>query len=260
MYIKIIKIAILTTLVFSLLLSIALFGSYLYLVPRLPSIEGLSDVRLQVPLRVYSSEGSLLGEFGEKRRTPKELDEIPQMMRDAFLAAEDDRFFEHPGVDYQGILRAAANLIMTGERGQGGSTITMQLARNFYLSSEKTYIRKVNEILLAFKIEEELSKEKILELYLNKIYLGNRSYGVAAASQTYYGIPLDKLNLPQIAMIAGLPKAPSRYNPLVNPERALTRRDYVLARLLKLEHISDAEFEEAKNQPVLAKRHFSKVM
>jgi penicillin-binding protein 1A len=248
-----------TGIVFALILftvsAIALAGLYVYLNPQLPSIEGLSDVRLQVPLRIYSSDGSLLGEFGEKRRSPKALEEIPPRLRQAFLSAEDDRFFEHPGVDYQGILRAAFNLISTGERGQGGSTITMQLARNFYLSSEKTYIRKLSEIFLALKIERELSKEKILELYLNKIYLGNRSYGVAAAAQVYYGTTLEELTLPQIAMIAGLPKAPSRYNPVVNPERAVTRRDYVLSRMNELGYISDDEYVIARETPVSAELH-----
>lgn len=248
-----------TAIVFALILftvsAVALAGLYVYLNPQLPSIEGLSDVRLQVPLRIYSSDGSLLGEFGEKRRSPKSLDEIPARLSQAFLSAEDDRFFEHPGVDYQGILRAAFNLISTGERGQGGSTITMQLARNFYLSSEKTYVRKLSEIFLALKIERELSKEKILELYLNKIYLGNRSYGVAAAAQVYYGATLEELTLPQIAMIAGLPKAPSRYNPIINPERALTRRNYVLSRMNELGYISDEEFAMARETPVSAILH-----
>jgi len=248
-----------TGIVFALILftvsAIALAGLYVYLNPQLPSIEGLSDVRLQVPLRIYSSDGSLLGEFGEKRRSPKSLEEIPARLRQAFLSAEDDRFFEHPGVDYQGILRAAFNLISTGERGQGGSTITMQLARNFYLSSEKTYVRKLSEIFLALKIERELSKEKILELYLNKIYLGNRSYGVAAAAQVYYGVTLEELTLPQIAMIAGLPKAPSRYNPIINPERALTRRNYVLSRMNELGFITDDEFAMARETPVSAILH-----
>ncbi|MCW8852033.1 MAG: penicillin-binding protein 1A [Gammaproteobacteria bacterium] len=234
-------------------------GGYFYLNPKLPSIEGLSNVQLQVPLRIYSSDGALMGEFGEKRRTPKKLEEIPALMQQAFLSAEDDRFFEHPGVDYQGILRAVVNLVMTGERGQGGSTITMQLARNFYLSSEKTYLRKLNEILLALKIERELDKEKILELYLNKIYLGNRSYGVAAAAQTYYGVGLDELTLAQIAMIAGLPKAPSTYNPIVNPDRATIRRDYVLSRMHQLEFISTAQFEEQREAPVTARRHSSDI-
>ena len=240
-----------------LLLAAVAAGGYFYLNPKLPSIEGLSNVQLQVPLRIYSSDGALMGEFGEKRRTPKSLEQIPDLMEQAFLSAEDDRFFEHPGVDYKGILRAAVNLVMTGHRGQGGSTITMQLARNFYLSNEKTYLRKLNEILLALKIERELNKEKILELYLNKIYLGNRSYGVAAAAQIYYGLDLDELSLAQIAMIAGLPKAPSTYNPIVNPERATIRRSYVLARMLKLKYITPAQYKENIDAPVTAKRHRS---
>ncbi len=243
-----------------LILSLAgLIGLYLYLEPELPSIEGLSDIRLQVPLRIYTDDGSLMAEYGEKRRTPKALDEIPEKLRQAFLSAEDDRFYEHPGVDYQGILRAMAHLIKTGERGQGGSTITMQLARNFYLSSEKTYGRKINEIFLALKIEQELSKDRILELYLNKIYLGNRAYGVAAAARVYYGKALKDLNLAQIAMIAGLPKAPSRYNPVINPQRALTRRDYVLGRMRELGYINDAEYRWAKAQPTTAGLHDSPV-
>ena len=243
----------------ALLAAMVVAGGYFYLNPKLPSIEGLSNVQLQVPLRIYSSDGALMGEFGEKRRTPKKLDEIPELMRQAFLSAEDDRFFEHPGVDYQGILRAVVNLVMTGQRGQGGSTITMQLARNFYLSSEKTYLRKLNEILLALKIERELNKEKILELYLNKIYLGNRSYGVAAAAQIYYGVELDELTLAQIAMIAGLPKAPSTYNPIVNPDRATIRRDYVLGRMQHLGFITAEQLEESRNAPVTAKRHRSAI-
>ncbi len=257
--VKLLKVGIVFALILFTVSAIALAGLYIYLNPQLPSIEGLSDVRLQVPLRIYSSDGSLLGEFGEKRRSPKSLEEIPARLRQAFLSAEDDRFFEHPGVDYQGILRAVFNLISTGERGQGGSTITMQLARNFYLSSEKTYIRKISEIFLALKIERELSKEKILELYLNKIYLGNRSYGVAAAAQVYYGVTLEELTLAQIAMIAGLPKAPSRYNPIINPERALTRRDYVLARMNDLDYITDEEFEIARSEPVSAILHRGRV-
>jgi penicillin-binding protein 1A len=238
---------------------LGLAALYLYLEPQLPSIEGLSDVRLQVPLRIYSSDGSLLGEFGEKRRSPKSLDQIPLLMRQAFLSAEDDRFYHHPGVDYQGIIRAALNLIKTGERGQGGSTITMQLARNFYLSSEKTYLRKINEIFLALKIEHELTKDKILELYLNKIYLGNRAYGVAAAAHVYYGKPLDQLSLAQIAMIAGLPKAPSAYNPIVNPERALVRRNYVLSRMHSLHYISDEDYARTTAEPVTAQRHSNQI-
>ena len=256
---KIFKYGSIAFLAISALSLLALFGSYLYLSPQLPSIEGLSDTRLQVPLRIYSSDGSLLGEFGEKRRTPKTLDEIPLLMQQAFLSAEDNRFYEHSGVDYQGILRAVINLIKTGERGQGGSTITMQLARNFYLSKEKTYTRKIREIFLAFKIESELSKQQILELYLNKIYLGKRSYGVAAAAQIYYGKDLCELDIAQIAMIAGLPKAPSRYNPIVNPDRALARRNYVLSRMRALDFISDDVFEQGEMASVTAKRHQSRV-
>lgn len=256
---NIFKIFTVLTLVMILLVAVITVGGYFYLNPQLPSIDGLSKVQLQVPLRIYSSDGALMGEFGEKRRTPKKLEEIPERMRQAFLSAEDDRFFEHPGVDYQGIVRAAMNLVMTGERGQGGSTITMQLARNFYLSSEKTYLRKLNEILLALKIERELTKEKILELYLNKIYLGNRSYGVAAAAQIYYGLELDELNLAQIAMIAGLPKAPSTYNPIVNPERATIRRNYVLSRMHQLDYITTAEYKEFITAPVTARRHSSDI-
>lgn len=252
-----------SSLIFSLVLvvgSILVFSSlYLYISPQLPSIAGLRDVRLQVPLRIYSSDGALMGEFGNKRRSPKPLEEIPLLMRQAFLSAEDDRFYQHPGVDYQGILRAVVNLIKTGERGQGGSTITMQLARNFYLSREKTYTRKLNEIFLALKIENELSKDKIFELYLNKIYLGKRSYGVAAAARTYYGLRLDDLSLAQIAMIAGLPKAPSRYNPVINPERALSRRVYVLSRMKQLDFITDIEFGLASKQPVTATQHSTQI-
>ena len=254
---NIVKLFIIIIFLMTLLVSAVAVAGYFYLNPKLPSIEGLSNVQLQVPLRIYSSDNALMGEFGEKRRTPKKLDEIPGQMKNAFLSAEDGRFFEHPGVDYQGILRAVVNLVLTGQRGQGGSTITMQLARNFYLSSEKTYLRKLNEILLAFKIEKELSKEKILELYLNKIYLGNRSYGVAAAAQIYYGKNLQDLSLAQTAMIAGLPKAPSTYNPIVNPERALLRRNYVLSRMLKLDFITGEQYDEMRNQPVTAERHHS---
>jgi len=236
-----------------------LLGLYLYLEPKLPSIEGLSDIQLQVPLRVYSSEGGLIAEYGEKRRAPKAITDIPLELRQAFLAAEDDRFYEHPGVDYQGILRAVAVLATTGKRGQGGSTITMQLARNFYLSREKTFARKLNEIFLALKIEQQLTKDQVLELYLNKIYLGNRAYGVAAAARVYYGKTLEELSLSQLAMIAGLPKAPSRYNPIVNPERALLRRNYVLNRMLALGFITESDMRFAKAQPVTAGLHDSPV-
>ncbi len=234
---------------------LAAAGVYWYLNPKLPSIEVLKDVQLQVPLRVYSRDGTLIAEFGEKRRSPVVLAEVPANMVKAVLASEDDRFYQHPGVDWQGITRAVVHLLRTGEKGPGGSTITMQVARNFFLSREKTYVRKLNEILLALKIERELSKDEILELYLNKIFLGHRAYGVGAAAQVYYGKPLDQLDLPQLAMIAGLPKAPSRFNPVVNPERALARRNYVLGRMLELEFITPAEYETAVRSPVTATVH-----
>jgi penicillin-binding protein 1A len=233
----------------------AIYGAYLYLEPKLPSIDTLKDVRFQVPLRIYSADQKLIAEFGEKRREPLAFEEIPEQMIQAFLAAEDDRFFEHPGVDYQGLVRAAALLLLTGERRQGGSTITMQVARNFFLSSKKTYTRKLNEIFLALKIERLLSKQEILELYLNKIYLGHRAYGVGAASLVYYGRPVDKLETAEIAMIAGLPKAPSRYNPITDPQRALIRRNYVLGRMLKLDFINESKYEQSKSAPITAALH-----
>lgn len=213
--------------------------------PTLPDVAVLRDVKLQTPLRVYSADMKLIAVFGEKRRIPAHLDEMPELLRQAFIAGEDDRFYEHPGIDYQGILRAVWNLILTGEKEQGGSTITMQLARNFFLSAEKSYIRKIREIMLALKIEREISKDEILELYLNKIYLGHRAYGVAAAAQVYYGRELSELTLAQMAMIAALPKAPSRVNPITNPKRAITRRNYVLGRLRALSFIDDPTYQQA---------------
>ena len=183
---------------------------------ELPDIGSLKDVKYQIPLKIYSRDGFLIAEFGEKKRSPVTITEVPDSLIKAFLAAEDSRFFEHPGVDYKGIIRAAWQLALTGKKKQGGSTITMQVTRNFLLSREKTYSRKIKEIILALKIEQTYSKNKIIELYLNKIYLGHRSYGVAAAAQTYYGKTLGELSLAQSAMIAGLPKAPSTYNPITN--------------------------------------------
>ncbi len=234
---------------------LAAVGVYWYLNPKLPSIEVLKDVKLQVPLRVYSRDRTLIAEFGEKRRSPVQLAEVPRNMINAVLASEDDRFYQHPGVDWQGITRAVIHLIRTGEKGPGGSTITMQVARNFFLSREKTYVRKLNEILLALKIERELSKDEILELYLNKIFLGHRAYGVGAAAQVYYGKPLNQLDLSQLAMIAGLPKAPSRFNPVVNPDRAQARRNYVLGRMRELGYITQAEYETAIRSSVTASVH-----
>ncbi|MCK9530733.1 MAG: penicillin-binding protein 1A [Gammaproteobacteria bacterium] len=230
-------------------------GVYLYLAPQLPTLEDLRDVRLQVPLRVYSSDGGLIAEFGEMKRTPLRYAEVPPQVIQAVLAAEDDRFFQHPGVDYQGLARAAVHLLRTGEKAQGGSTITMQVARNFFLSSEKTYARKLKEIFVALTMEQELSKEEILELYLNKIYLGNRAYGIASAAQIYYGKKVEDLELAQIAMIAGLPKAPSLYNPIVNPTRAIQRRNYVLGRMQSLGFIDAETATQARLAPVTAALH-----
>jgi penicillin-binding protein 1A len=239
----------------SSLIAIAIAIIYFLLAPKLPDTEALKQTQLQVPLRIFSSENRLIAEFGEKRRIPIEYNEIPLSLIQAVLASEDDRFFEHPGVDYHGLLRAAYSLATTGAKAQGGSTITMQVARNFFLSREKTYLRKLNEIILALQIERKLSKEEILTLYLNKIYLGNRAYGVGAASNVYYGKPLQELNLPQLAMIAGLPKAPSKFNPLANPERAQLRRDYVLRRMWEVGFIEQEDYLTAIQAPITASFH-----
>ena len=236
--------------------AIAIMGTaYLFFAPQLPEVASLKDVQLQTPLKVYSREGDLIAVFGEKRRIPLRYEQFPQPLVNAFLAAEDDRFFEHPGVDYQGLLRAGINLLLTGEKVQGGSTITMQLARNFFLTPERTYTRKIKEILLALRIEKALSKQEILELYLNKIFLGQRAYGVGAAAEVYYGKQVGDLTLPQLAMIAGLPKAPSRFNPLSNPDRALIRRNYVLGRMLELDMIAEQDYQLAHVSPIEAKRY-----
>lgn len=242
-------------LVGGLIVSLFIGGAYLYLSPRLPGIETLKNVQLQVPLRVYAKTGELIAEFGEMKRTPLKYEEFPQHLINAVLAAEDDRFFEHPGVDYQGILRAVVHLIKTGKKGQGGSTITMQVARNFFLSREKTYLRKLNEIFLALKIEGFLSKEEILALYLNKIYLGKRAYGFSAAAQVYYGKDIHDLSVAEYAMVAGLPKAPSSYNPINNPQRALVRRNYVLGRMRTLNFIDEDAYQQSFAEADLAKVH-----
>lgn len=235
--------------------AIAVGYAFFVLAPQLPAPEQLRDVRYQVPLRVVSNEGGLIAEFGEMRRQPMDFDDFPPDLVLAFIAAEDDRFFEHPGVDYQGLARAVLHLVREREIGPGGSTITMQVARNFFLSRDQTFLRKANEILLALQIETVLNKEEILELYLNKIYLGNRAYGVATAAQIYYGKSLDELDLAQAAMIAGLPKAPSSYNPISNPERALIRRGYVLTRMFVEDFITREQYEEAMRAPVTARLH-----
>ncbi|RMG38511.1 MAG: penicillin-binding protein 1A [Gammaproteobacteria bacterium] len=256
---KLFKFGVVVALTGALVGAAAFVAAYLYIAPDLPDIEALREVQLQVPLRIYASEGELIAEFGEKRRTPVTYDQLPTRLVQAITAAEDAAFFSHPGIDPRGLLRAGIKLILTGKRAQGGSTITMQVARNFYLSRRKTYLRKLYEIFLALRIEQELSKKEILELYLNKIYLGHRAYGVAAAARVYYGKDLSDLTLPEIAMIAGLPKAPSAYNPLSNPERAVARRNYVLRRMRELGHISQQEYDEAVAAPVTARRYAPKI-
>jgi penicillin-binding protein 1A len=221
--------------------------------PQLPSLEVLTAYQPKIPLRIYSAEGVLIGEFGEERRSFVSIAEVPQQLKNAIIAAEDERFYEHPGIDYVGVLRAAwANLVAGGRR-QGASTITMQVARNFFLSSEKTLTRKLYEALLAFKIEHSLSKEQILELYVNQIYLGQRAYGFAAASQAYYGKALGQLSLAEISMLAGLPKAPSM-NPVSNPQRAKQRQHYVLRRMTELGYIDATQYEDARSAPLRTRR------
>ena len=222
--------------------------------PNLPSLEVLTDYQPKIPLRVYTLEGALIGEFGEERRSLISIKEVPEQLKNAILAAEDERFYRHTGIDYLGVARAAyANLTQGGHR-QGASTITMQVARNFFLSSEKTLTRKLYEALLAFKIENNLEKDQILELYVNQIYLGQRAYGFAAASQIYFGKSLDKLSLAEAAVLAGLPKAPSAYNPVANPQRARQRQQYVLRRMRELGHINEQQHAEATKAPLHVRR------
>src|SRR5688500_6309457 len=222
--------------------------------PQLPSLDALTAYQPKIPLRIYTAEGILIGEFGEERRSVISIAEVPQQLKNAVIAAEDERFYEHPGIDYVGVLRAAWANLAAGGRRQGASTITMQVARNFFLSSEKTLTRKLYEALLAFKIEHSLSKEQILELYVNQIYLGQRAYGFAAASQTYYGKALDKLTLAETAMLAGLPKAPSLYNPIAHPQRAKQRQQYVLRRMTELGQIDATQYEDALKAPLRTRR------
>jgi len=225
--------------------------------PNLPSLEALTEYQPKIPLRIYTAEGIQIGEFGEERRAVVSIEEVPVALKNAIIAAEDERFYEHAGIDYIGVLRAAYANLVAGGRRQGASTITMQVARNFFLSSEKTLTRKLYEALLAFKIEHSLTKEQILELYVNQIYLGQRAYGFAAASQIYFGKALDKLTLAETAMLAGLPKAPSLYNPIANPQRAKQRQQYVLRRMSDLGHITAVQYEDATHAPVRPRREVS---
>ena len=232
------------------LLGIALILAY----PRLPSIDALTDYRPKIPLRVYTADGHLIGEFGEERRHFVRIQDVPETMKQAILAAEDERFYQHPGVDTLGILRAAYANFIGGGRRQGASTITMQVARNFFLSSEKTLTRKLYEAMLAFKIENSLSKDEILQVYINQIYLGQRAYGFSSAARIYFGKELKELSIAETAMLAGLPKAPSAYNPVANPKRAQLRQQYVLRRMQQLGFIDAGQFTLARDQPLHVRR------
>ena len=236
-------------------LLLVLSGAFLYLSPGLPSVESLRSIQLQIPLRVFSSDGKLIAEFGEMRRSPIRFADIPPNFINALLSAEDDNFANHYGVDPSSLMRAASQLVKSGHIQSGGSTITMQVAKNFFLTSERSFSRKTNEILLALQIERELSKDEILELYVNKIYLGNRAYGIEAAAQVYYGKSIRDLSIAQMAMIAGLPKAPSRFNPLANPVRAKERRDWILGRMHKLGKIDQSAYDVALAEPINASYH-----
>ncbi|WP_312604532.1 peptidoglycan glycosyltransferase/peptidoglycan DD-transpeptidase MrcA [Kosakonia cowanii] len=233
----------------------SIYGLYKYIEPQLPDVATLKDVRLQIPMQVYSADGELIAQYGEKRRIPLTLDHIPPVMVKAFIATEDSRFYEHHGVDPVGIFRAASVALFSGHASQGASTITQQLARNFFLSPERTMMRKIKEVFLAIRIEQLLSKDEILELYLNKIYLGYRAYGVGAAAQVYFGKSVDQLTLSEIAVIAGLPKAPSTFNPLYSLERATARRNVVLARMQSEGYISEQQADEARSEAIDANYH-----
>ncbi len=244
-----------------LLIALLVIGSITlwYFNRDLPDIDSLRNVQMQVPLRIYTADGKLLGEFGEKRRQPVPLSEIPLPLQEALIATEDQRFYEHPGVDFIGLTRAALKVLATHEKVEGGSTITMQVARNFFLDRQKTYSRKIREILLALKIGRDLPKDKVLELYLNQVYFGKRAYGVVAAAQVYYGKNIDQLTLAQMAMLAGLPQAPSALNPITNPAAALDRRNHVLGRMLDQHYITEAQYQEAIAEPIDAHYHGLKI-
>jgi penicillin-binding protein 1A len=235
----------------TLLVCVAI-GVYLYFAPGLPQPSDALHMPINEPLRIYTADHKLIGTYGAERRLPVTYDQIPHKMVQAFVAAEDERFFQNPGIDYRGLLRAAIHLITTGHKTQGGSTITMQLARNLYLSREKTYVRKIKEIILALRLESTFTKQQIFQFYVNKIYLGEHAFGVGAAARTYYQKPLGKLTLAQIAMLAGLPKAPSGFNPIVHPARAKQRRAYVLGRMHALGMINDTAYQKALAAPITA--------
>jgi penicillin-binding protein 1A len=236
-----------------------LLGTYFYIKSDLPSVDVLKDVRLQTPMRIFTQDGKLISQYGVKRRIPLTLEQIPEQLKQAVIATEDSRFYDHPGIDPIGMMRALVNLVVTGEKGQGGSTLTMQMARDFFLTREKKYIRKIREIILAWHMEQLLSKQEILALYLNKVELGHRAFGFGAAAQVYYGKSLNELTLAQIATIAGLPQAPSALNPISRPERSVVRRRIVLLRMLDEEYINREQFDQAVSAPVTAKKYGAEI-
>ncbi len=242
-----------------LLGGLSVFGLYKYIEPQLPDVATLKDVRLQIPMQVYSADGKLIAQYGEKRRIPLKLSQIPPQLVHAFVATEDSRYYEHHGIDPVGIIRATVVALTSGHATQGASTITQQLARNFFLSPERTILRKLKEVFLAIRIEQTLTKDEILELYLNKIYLGYRAYGVGAAAHVYFGKDVNQLTLSEMAMIAGLPKAPSTFNPLYSHERALFRRSVVLSRMVSENYITPQEMEEARKTPLVASYHVPEI-
>jgi penicillin-binding protein 1A len=257
--VKLLKPALITISVSFVVGIVILLVTYFYIKSDLPSVDVLKDVRLQTPMRIFTQDGKLISQYGVKRRIPLTLDQIPEQLKQAVIATEDSRFYGHSGIDPIGMMRALVNLVVTGEKGQGGSTLTMQMARDFFLTREKKYIRKIREIILAWHMEQLLSKQEILELYLNKVELGHRAFGFGAAAQVYYGKSLNELTLAQIATIAGLPQAPSALNPISSPERSLRRRRIVLLRMLDEEYINREQFDQAVNAPVTAKKYGAEI-
>ncbi|MEZ8053298.1 penicillin-binding protein 1A [Vibrio atlanticus] len=256
---KFIKRLFIFTLICMILGVSTIFGFYYYVKPELPDVATLRDVELQTPMQVFSQDGKLISQFGEKRRNPVTYDEIPRHLVEALIATEDSRFYEHPGIDPIGITRAALVVAMSGSAKQGASTITQQLARNFFLSNEKKIMRKIKEIFIAIHIEQLLSKEEIMELYVNKIFLGHRSYGFGAAARVYFGKDLPELTLSELATLAGMPKAPSTMNPIYSVERATNRRNVVLRRMLDEKYITQAEFDDARSEELISKYHGAEI-
>ncbi|NNJ73251.1 MAG: hypothetical protein HKP09_08720, partial [Enterobacterales bacterium] len=245
---------------FAVLSAVMVFiACYLYVSPQLPAVETLKEYKLQTPMSVFSADGQLIANYGEKRRIPISFEDIPNQLNEALIATEDKRFYSHGGVDPIGIARAVFELVSTGRIGGGGSTITMQLARNFFLTFDQTFTRKTKEIFLSWKIERSLSKQEILTLYWNKIDFSNRANGIGAAAQVYYGTTVDKLTLPQLAILAGIPKGPTTHNPLSNPEKAFNRRNHVLNRMFVENYITEDVFQEAIATPLSATYHGSRV-